>query len=47
MVAKQGQGQHSIPKQTYIKFVKRAKMWCKTSIENGKQKIEWFSDKPS
>lgn len=30
-----------------IKFVCRANMWCKTSWDTGKQKIEWFSEKPN
>lgn len=46
MASKAGTGLHSLPKSTYIKFVKRAKMWCKTSTVNGKQVIEWFSTKP-
>lgn len=29
-----------------IKFVKAAGAWAKTSYVEGKQKIEWFKDKP-
>ena len=29
----------------YIKFVKRANMWCRTHWESGKQIIEWSSEK--
>lgn len=38
-------------KKPSIKYVRRAKSWCKTSWEiNGKeikQKQEWFANKPS
>ena len=27
-----------------IKWVKKAKQWCKTIIEDGKQRQEWFVD---
>lgn len=39
--------QEIINRQPSIKFVKAAKMWAKTTWENGKQKIEWFKDKPT
>ena len=29
-----------------IKWVKRARSWCKTSWHEGKQHIEFFADKP-
>ena len=36
----------TLPKEIYIKYVKRANMWCKTYTKDGKQIIEWFSKKP-
>lgn len=36
---------HNKKKTIKIKFVKRAKMWCKTVIEDGKQTITWASKK--
>ena len=30
-----------------VAWVKRAGMFCKTSWENGKQKIEFFSEQPT
>ena len=30
-----------------IKFVKFANCYCKTTFLKGKQKQEWFSDKPT
>lgn len=29
-----------------IKWVKRAKMWAKTVVKDGKQTIEWSQEKP-
>lgn len=26
-----------------VKWVKKAQMWCKTTIKDNKQTIEWFS----
>ena len=31
---------------TNIKWVKRAKMWAKTVVKDGKQTIEWSQEKP-
>lgn len=36
-------------KEIKIKFVKKANMWCKTTIDGiglGKNKQEWFVNKP-
>lgn len=32
--------------KVFIKFVKKAKMWVKTTFPDGKQKQEWFSERP-
>lgn len=40
--ARQGQGKDAV----HIKWVKRARMWAKTTIANGKQTIEWSGEKP-
>ena len=29
-----------------VKYVKKAKMWCKTTFLKGKQTQEWFSERP-
>ena len=31
---------------TSVKWVKRAKMWAKTVVKDGKQTIEWSQEKP-
>ena len=36
----------SLPKRMYIKYIKRAGSWCKTSVVNNKQVQEWFAEKP-
>ena len=35
------------PTTPSIKYVKKAKMWCKTSFDNTKQVQEWTMEKPS
>lgn len=30
-----------------VKFVKRAQSWCLTSWKEGKQKVEFFAEKPT
>ena len=38
--------QQNYPTKPSVKFVKKANMWCRTTFEKGKQKIEWFSEEP-
>lgn len=34
---------HDKPDTVTVKWVKKAQMWCKTTIVDNKQTIEWFS----
>ena len=45
MMASKNTGYHVKKDTVKIKYVKRARMWCKTVIEEGKQTITWASIK--
>lgn len=49
MASKSGQGIKSkMPEgKVSIKYVKRAKMWCRTWFEGIQQKQEWSVEKPN
>lgn len=38
--------QQNYPTKAKIKYVKKARMFCRTIFKDGKQVIEWFSEKP-
>lgn len=38
---------HDKPDSVSVKWVKKAQMWCRTTIVDNKQTIEWFSTEPS
>lgn len=46
MASKQHAGVKSVSKVVHVKYVKRAKMWCKTWFEGPAQKQEWTIEKP-
>lgn len=47
MARKTSQGRKSVSDKVNVKYVKAAKMWCKTWFdEKGTQKQEWSVDKP-
>lgn len=37
---------HDKPDTVSIKWVKKAQMWCKTTIIDNKQTQEWYHEKP-
>lgn len=38
---------HDKPDSISVKWVKKAQMWCRTTVVDNKQTIEWFSTEPS
>lgn len=41
-----GRGTGKQPDSVHTKYVKAARMWCTTTILNGKQEQVWSTEKP-
>lgn len=37
---------HDKPDSVSVKWVKKAQMWCRTTVVDNKQTQEWFNEKP-